>query len=291
MRPLIALVGAITLSSCTVPGPPQYMTDAIRGEEDTRRALSRIQGELGPDFDTRVVEEVFFIAVNGGPRALETADAEVRRMVSELNGHYFSRRPTRPIRVYCFRDRSSYDAYVRSAYGRAPTTPYGFYMASERKMVLNLGTGRGTLSHEIVHPLLCEDFPEVPAWFNEGFASLFERTSTGRAGRLVGEVNWRVDDLKRAKREGREVPLRKLMETNTDEFYGDDRGVHYAMARFFCVYLQRQDLLDRFYREFRATAGDDPTGIGALERVTRKSLAEFEAEWRPWIDQLKAPGR
>ena len=290
MSRLLALL-TLTLTACSVPGPPQYMTDAIRGEEDTRRALMRIRGELGPDFDTRVVEEVFFLAVNGGSRDLERADAEIKRMVAELYGRYFSRRPARAIRVYCFRDRTTYDGYVRSAYGRAPTTPYGFYMASERKMVLNLGTGSGTLSHELVHPLLCEDFPEVPAWFNEGFASLFERTKPDRDGRLVGLINWRVDDLKRAKREGREVPLRTLMETNTDEFYGDDRGVHYAMARYFCVYLQRQELLDRFYREWRATAGEDPTGIAALERVTRKPLADFEAEWRPWIDELKSPGR
>jgi hypothetical protein len=59
------------------------------------------------------------------------------------------------------------------------------------------------------------------------------------------------------------------------------------MARTFCLYLQRQQLLDRYYKEFRATAPADPTGIAALERVTRKSVAEFEAEWRGWIDEIR----
>lgn len=262
------------------------MTDAVRGADEVRLALDRIQTELGSDFETRVVDDIFFLASNGGARTLDSAEATVRSTTEELFRFYFKRRPTKPVRVYCFRNNATYEQYVRSAYGRAPTTPYGFYLASERKMVLNYGTGRGTLAHEIVHPLLGEDFPGVPAWFNEGFASLFEYTRPKPGGRLVGVSNWRLKDLKRAKFERREVGLRTLMETNTDEFYGDDRGVHYAMARYFCLYLQRQDMLGRFYQEFRATGGADPTGIAALECVTRKTFAEFEAEWRAWIDEL-----
>ena len=287
VRSLIAFLG-ILLCSCASPaGPPQYMTEAVRGEDKVRRALDLIQGELGPDFETRVIEEIFFIASNGGSRSLENAETTIHKLMDELYQVYVTRRPERPVRVYCFRDNSTYDAYVRSAYGRAPTTPYGFYMASERKMALNLGTGIGTLQHEIIHPLLGEDFPGVPAWFNEGFASLFELTDRDKQGRMIGRHNWRLRDLKQAGREGRSVPLKTLMETNTDEFYGDDRGVHYATARYICLYLQRQGLLVRFYKEFRATVGDDPSGIAALERVTRLPLAEFETEWKTWINGLR----
>lgn len=262
------------------------MTDAVRGGEEERRALERMRDELGAGFETRVVDDIFFLASNGGERSLETAESTVRRTTEELYRAYFSRRPTRAVRVYCFRDHATYEAYVRNAYGRAPSTPYGFYMASERKVVLNLDTGQGTLAHELVHPLLGEDFPEAPAWFNEGFASLFEQTTRDGSGQLIGRNNWRLTDLKRARREKREVPLQALMETSADEFYGDERGVHYAMARYFCLYLQRQKLLDRYYKEFRATAAADPTGMTALVRVTRKSLANFEAEWRSWIAEL-----
>ncbi|HKS17522.1 MAG TPA: hypothetical protein VJU16_09440 [Planctomycetota bacterium] len=281
-----AIVLAVVFAGCLAPpGPPQYMNDAVRGGEDQRRALDRILRELGPGFDTCVVDDLFFIASNGGANSIRAAERTVRQVMDELYDVYFTRRPTRPVRVYCFRDSASYTEYVRSAYGRAPSTPYGFYMASERKMVLNLGTGRGTLAHELVHPLLGEDFPGVPAWFNEGFASLFEFTKDTN-GRMLGMHNWRLRDLKRSIRERREVPLRTLMGTTTEEFYGDDRGVHYAMARYFCLYLQTNNLLIRYYQEFRASAGADSTGIAALERVTRKSFDDFEKEWRSWIREL-----
>ncbi|HTF57308.1 MAG TPA: hypothetical protein VK661_08755 [Planctomycetota bacterium] len=287
MRILAALVLTF-ISGCTAgPRLPQYMKEAERGEEGTRRALELIRGELGPEFETRVVDDVFFLASNGGTTAVEAAEETIRRMTGHLYATYFSRRPTRPIRIYCFRNPDSYAEYVRSAYGRSPTTPYGFYMASERKMALNLGTGLGTLQHELVHPLIGEDFPGVPAWFNEGFASLFEHAARKEDGQLQGLVNWRLWDLKRAFQERREVRLATLMETNTDEFYGDERGVHYATARYFCIYLQRQNLLVRYYQEFRATVNADPTGKAALERVTRKSLADFEKEWRTWVTDLR----
>jgi hypothetical protein len=259
------------------------MKEAERGEEGARRALERIRGELGPEFETRIVEDLFFLATDGGERALESAAATIRRMVAHLYATYFERRPKEPVRIFCFKDGVSYAAYVRRAYGREPSTPYGYYLSAERKMILNLGTGTGTLAHELVHPLIAEDFPSVPAWLNEGFASLFEHSYTGEDGRVRPRGNWRLWDLSRAMREGREVPLTTMMETNTDEFYGDERGVNYATARYFCLNLERKNLLAPFYREFRATAGSDPTGKAALEKVTGATLAEFEKEWRKWV--------
>ena len=45
---------------------------------------------------------------------------------------------------------------------------------------MNISTGGGTLVHEIVHPFVAANFPNCPAWFNEGLGSLYEQS---------GEVN------------------------------------------------------------------------------------------------------
>ena len=39
---------------------------------------------------------------------------------------------------------------------------------------MNSATALGTLSHELVHPYMETNFPNVPSWFNEGLASLYE---------------------------------------------------------------------------------------------------------------------
>jgi len=39
---------------------------------------------------------------------------------------------------------------------------------------MNAGLGLGTLTHELIHPIVETDFPRAPTWINEGIASLFE---------------------------------------------------------------------------------------------------------------------
>ena len=56
---------------------------------------------------------------------------------------------------------------------------------------MNVGTGGGTMRHELIHPLIAADFPEVLAWFNEGFASVFEGAYHARGGVMRGMINWR----------------------------------------------------------------------------------------------------
>jgi hypothetical protein len=139
----------------------------------------------------------------------------------------------------------------------------------------------------MVHPLLAEDFPGVPSWFNEGFASLFEESGE-RSGKMVGFVNWRLPKLKQMLKIGRGTALTDLMKTTTEQFYGeDDRGVNYATARYLCLYLQEHKLLIPFFQEFKKTAKEDPTGALAFERATGKKPAEFDPGWREWVLSLR----
>ncbi len=64
-------------------------------------------------------------------------------------------------------------------------------------MLMNVGTGTGTLVHELTHALIKPDFPQVPSWFNEGLASLFEQCTLDN-GDICGLPNWRLPDLQNA---------------------------------------------------------------------------------------------
>jgi hypothetical protein len=56
----------------------------------------------------------------------------------------------------------------------------------------------GTLTHEIVHPMLEADFPGAPEWLEEGIASPFEapvlaaRRDRGRSRWVTGESRKRL---------------------------------------------------------------------------------------------------
>lgn len=284
MRILAAL--ALLLLPACAPSLPQCMEALPRSEAEELAIRREIRRELGEDFLIERLEDAFWIATNDTPASLASYLATVSRMTRHLYRHFFTQRPQRPLRVYLFKDKESYDAYCRAAYERPPATPYGFYMARERKMVMNISTGTGTLAHELVHPLLGEDLPGAPSWFNEGFASLYEQ-SIERDGAMTGLVNWRLSGLKAAFGTSRAVSLEDLLRQSSDRFYGDDRGVNYATARYLCLYLQERGELVTFYKSFKGAFAEDPTGRAALERSTGRSLADLETSWRAWVRDLK----
>jgi len=143
--------------------------------------------------------------------------------------------------------------------------------------------GLGTLSHELVHPYMEANFPDVPSWFNEGLASLFEYPSE-RNGHIIGLVNWRLPGLKREIKDDSLPPLTTLLATSTDDFYNAPWDA-YAQARYLVYYLQEHDKLHEFFTKFQADT-DDKTGKAALEAVLGEDLATFEPKWRKWVMAL-----
>ena len=263
------------------------MLAAPETADESQRIREEIRKELGDGFHVVEVEPVFFVASNAGRTTLDACRGTISRVTGYLSKKLFTKQPTLPIRVFLFRDKETYEEYCEKTYGRPPGTPFGFYMSQERKMVMNIATGSGTLAHELVHPLLAEDFPGVPSWFNEGFASLFEQSRATSAGKMRGLVNWRLPALRQALRSRAGVPLEALLKTTAAEFYGDNRGIHYAAARYLVLYLQERGLLERFYREFRKGFQEDPTGRKTLERVTGIELKELQRLWRRWVLALR----
>jgi len=152
---------------------------------------------------------------------------------------------------------------------------------------MNIETGGGTLVHEVVHPYMRASFPLCPAWFNEGLASLYERV-VDRDGHLWGLPNWRLAGLQRAIRTGQLPPLSGMMATTQAEFYASPTG--YAEARYLCLYLQEKGLLRRFYAEYRAAHGEDPTGFRTLSRVLgERDMARFQLTFEVWALALREP--
>ena len=107
---------------------------------------------------------------------------------------------------------------------------------------MNISTGGGTLVHEIVHPFVAANFPNCPAWFNEGLGSLYEQSGEVE-GEIHGFTNWRLPRLQEAIRKGKLASFKTLCHTTDTEFYEKDRGTNYAQARYLCYYLQQKDLL------------------------------------------------
>jgi hypothetical protein len=238
---------------------------------------------------TILIERPFVVIGNEtSSRVRERAENTVRWAVNRLKKDFFSRDPVEIIDVWLFKDKASYDRYTKELFHDTPTTPYGYYSAQHQALIMNIETGGGTLVHEIVHPYMRANFPDCPAWFNEGMGSLFEQ-SEDRNGHICGLTNWRLPALQEAIQKNKIPSFEKLLSTTTDEFYGGGSNYshNYAQARYLCYYLQEKGLLPKFYREFRSTAGQDKTGLKALRKVLgTDDLKQFQKGWKLFVLRL-----
>jgi len=200
-----------------------------------------------------------------------------------LASRYFTKSPTLPVTILLFASDTSYDRYAKHLFNEEGISVYGYYKPDRRTLVMNIATGGGTLVHELTHALIDFDFPQIPDWFNEGFASLHEQCRfLPDDGGLEGLPNWRLPGLQDAVRQGRLPSLETMMAS--DDFRGRDVGLNYAQARYFCLYLQRRGLLEEFYRRFRAAHPQDPNGAATARSVFGEAAwKSVDRDFQAWV--------
>lgn len=259
-------------------------------DADYAEHVAELKKRLPSDDFQIVVQKPFVVIGDESPRTLRRrCKSTIEWAVTRLKQQYFEKDPERIVDVWLFKDRNSYEKNVERLFGRKPHTPFGYYSRSDRALVMNISTGGGTLVHEIVHPFIESNFPECPAWFNEGLASLYEQCRD-RDGLIWGSTNWRLRGLQDAIRRDVVPPFRALCETSTREFYQEDPGTNYSQARYLCYYLQQHGLLSEFYHRFRDQVDEDPTGYETLKSVLGvDDMDEFQSRWQAEILELRFP--
>src|SRR5208283_4207269 len=189
----------------------------------------------------------------------------------------FTTRPARPVAVYLFASAAPYERFCKEHLHEACMSSFGFYRPDVRTIVMNAGPGIGTLTHEMVHPLVEGDFGGAPTWIDEGLASLFEAPLLPRAGEIHGAKNWRLPRLRAAlgsAKEREHTTLDALFAMSDATFRDDDESLHYAMARYACQWLDERGQLWTFYRAWRDGVKTDPTGEKAFAAATGQTPAQ-----------------
>lgn len=266
----------------TTARPAAGLTDA-----DYAQHVLQLKSKLPEGFHLVVQKPFVVVGDESEEMVRRRATGTVKWSVDRLKDLYFTEDPDHIIDIWLFKDKESYRKHTWELLGDRPGTPFGYYSPRQQALIMNIATGGGTLVHEIVHPFVAANFPDCPAWFNEGLGSLYEQSGQ-RNGRIVGLTNWRLAGLQEAIAEKRVPPFKTLCSTTSDEFYNHDKGTNYAQARYLCLYLQKRDLLVKFYHAFRRRAPRDPGGYHTLVGVLGEDdMLAFQKRWEAWVMQLK----
>ena len=269
-----------------LPVPAASNTPAA-DESPLAKHKEKLEQKLKGRNFTVLIEKPFIVAGDeSAEKVREHSASTVRWTVDKLKQDYFTKDPAEILEIWLFKNDESYRKHAREFFGDEPTTPYGYYSPSNKALVMNIATGGGTLVHEIVHPFIEANFPDCPAWFNEGMGSLYEQSGEVD-GRIHGFTNWRLPGLQKGIREKR-VPTFKYLTAMTDrEFYREDTGTNYAQARYLCYYLQQKKLLVKFYKDFSANRKTDPTGYLTLQKVLgERDMNAFQKKWEAFVLKL-----
>jgi len=201
-----------------------------------------------------------------------------------MKNNYSQTLPGEVTSIIIFNDFDKYKKFVLANYDipEHDISPYGFYKISKNVIVIRYVSWKGSLMHELTHRFLRSDFPDIPSWFDEGFAALHEKSSF-KNGVLKGEFSWRIISIRRAFDENKYTGLKTLMETNDDELYGKRSTFYYAQARYLLMYLQEKDLLKDYYNLFKSTYHKDETGITQLEKILKKPIDEIDEDLEAYL--------
>ena len=155
---------------------------------------------------------------------------------------------------------------------------WGFYMPDKRTAIANVGVSIGNLRHELVHPLIGDDYPGIPDWLNEGVASLYGSAKLGKHG-FTFLVNYRLRDVQKALKAGTLPTLKQLAEVSYVDMHGDDAMMYYGYARYVLLYADRKGTLTKLYADLRAADRKKHAAI----------LASYidEKAFRAWVAKLK----
>ncbi len=255
---------------------------------DFARHLDQIKPKIPTEGFTVVVQSPFVVIGDEPPSTVRRrAKGTVKWAVDHLKKAYFEKDPQEIIDIWLFKDDASYRKHAKEIFGHEPDTHFGYYSSENRALIMNIHTGGGTLVHEIVHPFVAANFPNCPAWLNEGLGSLYEQCDEVD-GRIVGMTNWRLAGLQEAIRQGKVPSFETLMSTTNHRFYEEDPGTNYSQTRYLCYYLQERKLLRKYYHRFYADREKDPTGYDTLVAILgREDIDVFKTEWEEYVLKLR----
>ena len=235
----------------------------------------------------------------------------VGRVFQSFAADRFAKRPSQPVYILLFTTLDAFDDYSRAHYGIGGRENLGGFDRRTREIIVDVSGGERslpTISHEMAHSFIADDFSGAPRWFNECVASVFEspRWVKDAIHGAKGSRRFKLlSDTLASPARASDARFDRFFGMGDNEFLGIDPAIgvvatardpaleaarkaryllHEASARYACLWLDDLEppLLTPFYVAWRDSFASDPTGAASFERIVGATPAAVQAGWMEW---------
>ncbi len=213
---------------------------------------------------------------------------KLNELISYLKNTYQIKNPDYYMPIYLYESALTEEGYqgfshfAKKIHGRESGGRISYYNPIDLSVVAWTATGNGPLYHEIVHAMITQDYPEIPGWLNEGFASMFEECGH----QFVPQDNYRLIYLKQATKYRKMLSIRELLDAKRSDFEQSEQSSLYAAtARYFAMYLREKGWLNSIYTELKAVNTNDPETVSnVLVQKTGYGLSALNIQFNSWLN-------
>ena len=222
----------------------------------------------------RIESQYFQIYTDLADEQAEFYAAFFKEFYRYFESNYFPIHQKKRLKIFLFGTTASYRAYVEQKFKNF--TPYGSYLGRRyNTIVVNLDSGLGTATHELVHHFMATaNLDYYSDWISEGFPAFFEKfigylDTEGKLHISFGYFsNWRFPLTKSA-----------IDQYTLDALF---KTTNQNIARSFNLFLHRQGYLTEYIQALHIGEGKaDP--IKTLETVYGADLDTIENKWKEWV--------
>ena len=251
--------------------------------EGADRTVKQLKKQFGEGYTYFIDEERRLIfATNQSLDVIQRMKEHLRALADAEWADFFEHKPMYYISVVCPSKQDFRRIVPNPAIG-------GFY--NPRNKILICGNMGFVLDHEFTHAMHFADqharMQQHPIWICEGYATLMEAAHVAGGHCLPWRVNMRLRAIQAAVRMGRSFPWSRFMKLSQPE-YMRAAGLCYAQGRYITLFLWEKKILRKWYDEYCRNWKNDKTGIQALEKVTGKTIAQLEQEWKQWVMSIRS---
>ena len=269
-----------------------------------KKAIQKINSILNNNYKTDTSGRYILVTTKEFPLTDNKVGHVARRLEQAYKffvDYYSLRPPDKLLTVYILPHQTALRQTANLVHGiQLPDPNIGYSNLSDLSL-LGLGDAEqlGTLYHELFHLIIRTDLGDIPAFLDEGLASLYS-VSKWENETLVGDHRpWRLLELREAKSAGDKYlkipPFEKLINYSWNEFDGQETknvcqvAVNYALSNFLMIWLQEKKLLKEMVTAFKnrpfipEEGVETKSNLQIFEDVVADSIKSFTKKFDRWF--------